>query len=183
MARKYVANKLKHSMDPVSEVAATADATAEQPIKTNAVQDAISTVDVSKYNINVFDELYAKIRGIIANKEFNAGNWISLVTLSMEMVETLPHLTGRQKRDLVVDLVTKLVGEIPMAENQRATVQAILGTALPAIIDVICDSSLGVYAINLIDQAQEKCHGCFASKCPAKVTAKSKAQGARRHRR
>jgi len=147
------------------EAETTTTTTSTEPAKTNVVQDAIATVDVSKYNLNIFDELYAKIKGMIANKEFNAGNWISLVTMSMEMVETIPHLTGHQKRELVVDLVTKLVGEIPMAEEQRKLVQSILSTALPVIIDVVCDSSLGVYAINLIDDAQQKCHGCFASRC------------------
>lgn len=144
----------------------------------NVVQDAIATVDVSKYNLNIFDEVYGKIKGMIANKQFNAANWISLVTMSMEMVETIPHLTGHQKRELVVDLVTKLVGEIPMAESDRQLVQTILATALPVMIDVICDSSLGEYAINLIDDAQEKCHGCIA-KCTKKKS--SAPRGRRRH--
>lgn len=155
----------------------------DEPIKTNVVQDAIASVDVSKYNLNIFDELYAKIRGIIANKEFNAGNWISLVTMSMEMVETLPHLTGHEKRDLVVDLVTKLVGEIPMAENQRVIVQSILSTALPVIIDVIVDSSLGVYAINLMEAAQKKCNGCIGKKAAKSARGVRGARGARARRR
>lgn len=148
-----------------------------EPIKTNVVQDAIATVDVSKYNLNVFDELYAKIRGMIANKEFNAGNWITLATMAMEMVETLPHLTGHEKRDLVVDLVTKLVAEIPMAENQRSIVQAILSTALPVLIDVIVDASLGVYAINLIEEAKKKCNGCIGKKAAAKGARGVRARG------
>jgi hypothetical protein len=82
----------------------------------------------------------------------------------MELVEAVPHLTGKEKRSLVVDLLTKLVAEIPMAESDRALIQGLLASALPSIIDAICDSSLGVYAINLANQAQEHVTGCI-NKC------------------
>jgi len=135
----------------------------EEVRASNMVQDAIDTVDVTKYNLNIFDEVYAKLHAMVSKKEFNAGNWITLVTLAMEMVETLPHLSGKDKRALVIDLITKLVTEIPMADKDRALIQTILSSSLPAIIDAICDSSLGVYAINLVQEAHAECKGCFAS--------------------
>lgn len=129
----------------------------ENTKKSNVVRDAIATVDVSKYNLNIFDEVYAKVKELVGQKEFNAGNWITLLMMCMEMVETVPHLTGKEKRALVVDLLTKLIHEIPMPENDRALIEGLLSSCLPAIIDTICESSLGHYAINLADQAHATC--------------------------
>ena len=151
----------------------------EEPATTNVVQDAIAVVDVSKYNLNIFNEVYGKLRGMIDQKQFNAGNWITLLTMSMEMVETIPHLSGKEKRSLVVDLLTKLVGEIPMAEHDRALIQGILSSSLPAIIDAICDSSLGAYAINLAQNAHAEIKGCYNS-CLG-VKSKSRKNTHRKH--
>lgn len=134
---------------------------------TNVIQDALTSVNVEKYNLNIFDEVYAKIKSLISSKQFNAGNWVSLVPMCMEMVETVPHLKGKDKQALVIDLITKLICEIPMSESDRAIVQAVLSTALPTMINIICNSSLGEYAINLAEEVHEQVTGCF-KKCYGK---------------
>lgn len=136
----------------------------------DVVDESIIHVDGDKYNLNLFDEVYNKVRGMIKNKQFNAANWISLVIMSMEMVETLPKLHGHEKRDLVVDLMSKLIMEIPMADDDRAIVSGLIKMALPGIIDAIIDGTLGKLDLNKVaeqvgnafDSVAEGCNSCFA---------------------
>jgi len=49
-----------------------------------------------------------------------------------------------------------------MADEDRAAVQAILKSALPAIINVIVQGTLGELAINLAEKVKEGATKCFA---------------------
>ena len=124
--------------------------------------------NVSAYNPEVFTATYDKIKAMIVNRTFSASNWITLVTLAMEVVEALPNLKGIEKRNLVVDLVTRLVSEIPMPQQDRELVAALLHSALPSIIDAIVQGTLGQLAVNAVEQAHEGAKRCFA-KCGGKA--------------
>ena len=115
----------------------------------------------------LFDQAYAKVKELVRAKEFNAGNWFSLVPLVMEIVEEARDLHGAQKKALAVDLLAKLVCEIPMSDADRALVKTVISTALPLMIDTIVASSLGELAINVIDDIEEKASLCFM-RCKAK---------------
>lgn len=120
--------------------------------------------EVSHYSPDTFAQVYEKIKHMIVNTTFTSANWISLVVMAMELVEALPKLKGVEKRNLVVDLVTRLVQEVPMPEHDRILLTSLLQSALPAIIDTIVQGSLGQLAINL---AQDAAASCFA-KCSSK---------------
>lgn len=133
------------------------------------VREALETVaPASTYDPAIFDAVYDKIKGMIANKEFNLANWVSLVTLSMEVVEVVPNMHGLQKRDLVVDLIAKLVTEIPMSDSDRTLVASLVRTTLPSMIDALVQGSLGQIAINLAAKAEEHVTKCWA-KCVKKT--------------
>lgn len=127
------------------------------------VADALAHVHpLTSYEPAVFNAVYDKMKHMIVNKEFNLGNWVNLVTLTMEVVEVVPGLHGIQKRDLVVDLIAKLVTEIPMSETDRALVSGLVKTMLPGIIDAIVQSSLGEIALNIAEKAEEHITKCWA---------------------
>lgn len=118
-------------------------------------------------NTEVFVQTYDKLAAMVANKRFSASNWIALIPMAMEIVETIPNLHGSQKRGVVVDLLVKLISEIPMADEDRAIIMTLVRTALPAIIDTICDGTLGKIAVNIAEQVEEGARKCFA-KCQTK---------------
>ncbi len=138
-----------------------------EEVKEKELRDALEVVETSHYDPAIFNTVYDKVKAMIVNRTFNAANWIQLVTLCMEVAEVVPNMPGSQKSELVVDLMAKLIGEIPMADEDRAAVQAILKSALPAIIDVIVQGTLGELAINIATQVQEGAAKCFA-KCKSK---------------
>lgn len=121
----------------------------------------------SHYDVDVFSAVYDKVKSMIVNKTFSLSNWITLVTLAMEVVEKVPQLHGIEKRNLVVDLVAKLVTEIPMSEDDRAAVSAIIRTTLPSIIDAIVQGTLGQIAVNIAEEVAEQTNKCLA-KCQKK---------------
>ena len=131
-------------------------------VDSQKVREALDAAPTSHYGGVIFNQVYEKAKGMIVNKTFTLANWIALVTLCMELVEVVPGLHGIEKRNLVVDLVSKLITEIPMSDSDRAAVEGIIRTTLPAIIDVIVQGSLGELAINLANQVQEETKKCFA---------------------
>ena len=117
--------------------------------------------------LKLFDQAYAKLKELVGAREFNAGNWFALLPLAMTLVETSKTLTGSEKKALVIDLLSKLVCEIPMSDGDRAIVKSVISTALPLMIDTIVASSLGELAINILDEVEERASLCFM-RCKAK---------------
>lgn len=118
--------------------------------------------EVSHYSPETFVQVYDKIKQMILNKTFTSANWISLVVMAMELVEALPKLKGVEKRNLVVDLVTRLVQEVPMPEHDRILLTSLLASSLPPIIDTIVQGSLGQLAINVVQDAHDATKKCLA---------------------
>ena len=133
------------------------DSTAPQGVIETVAAPVPSSASVS----TLFHQAYAKLKELVKAKEFNAGNWFSLVPMVMELVEQAVDLHGAQKKALAVDLLSKLVCEIPMSDADRALVKTVISTALPLMIDTIVASSLGELAINVIDDIEEKASLCF----------------------
>ena len=126
------------------------------------LRETLEQVKTSHYNPEIFNQVYDKIKGMIVNKTFTLGNWIILVTMCMEVVEVVPILHGVEKRNLVVDLIAKLITEIPMSDEDRSAVAVLIRTSLPSIIDVIVQGTLGQLAVNLAEKVEEGAKKCFA---------------------
>jgi len=99
----------------------------------------------------------------------------------MELAETIPNLSGPEKKALVLDVLARLIDELPMQDDDKALLKTLILTVIPSTIDVIVSSSLGQFALNLYEQAEEEVAGCFA-KCTKKKQAAA-AETAPRQRR
>lgn len=125
-----------------------------------------SKVDESKTN---FDVIYDGIKGMIANKTFSSATFMLLIPRCMELAESLPKLTGLEKKALVIEVLGKLIDELPMQDDDKKLLRMLILTVIPSTIDLIVSSSLGQFAINLYEEAEQEVTSCFA-RCSKKDT-------------
>lgn len=117
-----------------------------------------------------FDVVYDGIKGMIASKTFSSATFMLLIPRCMELAETLPELTGHEKKALVLEVLSKLIDELPMQDDDKQLLKMLLITVIPSTIDLIVSSSLGQFALNLYEQAEQEVTSCFA-KCSKKQPA------------
>lgn len=143
-----------------------------------AVAPVAQMDDIDLTKMKLFDLAYDKIKALIRQKEFSMANWFSLVPLAMELAEACGTLKGSEKKALVIDVITKLIMEIPMSEADRAILRSVVSASLPLMIDVIVSSSLQELAINIAEEIHEQAQSCFALCAPKKkskaITTKSR---------
>ena len=111
-----------------------------------------------------FDEVFNAVRKATTRHQINATNWVGVVVTTMEYADTLKDVSGHQKRDIVCDVVRKLVETLPMRESDRAFISLVTDRALPFIIDVIVDGTLGKLAINVVEASQRCIAKCKSNK-------------------
>lgn len=108
----------------------------------------------------LFTIVYNKVKKAVKNKKITSANVIILVTLCMQIVAKIPDLAGGQKRDLVIKLITKLVLELEMEEDERAAIQILLQTSLPFTIDALIAASKQQYDFKKIGNKMRKLFAC-----------------------
>ena len=90
-------------------------------------------------------EVLAQVKAAIVGRHFTATTFITLVTLVMQFVEKLVHVTGPEKKQVAINVIKQLVQEIPIEESQRQIIQTIVDTTLPKIIDFIISAANGEF--------------------------------------
>lgn len=130
---------------------------AKKPVKTlHVLRDGEGGV----YLEGLVDVVYGKLHTMITNKTITVSNVIAIVTLTMQLVQQYASLTGQEKKYIVIHVVTKLVNEIPMNEDDRFAVQAIVNTTLDKTIDYVVAVANG--EIDLLGQIEETVGRCKA---------------------
>lgn len=104
------------------------------------------------------NQVYDNIKTMITNKQFNASSFVTLVTMVMQVLGQLPQLTGPQKKDVAIQVITRLVQEIPIPGIDQATATALINTTLSKMIDFIVAAANGQFNFT---QVVEEVKGCF----------------------
>lgn len=106
---------------------------------TNAPSGTGPTVAVTAALI---DQACAAVQKAIATKQITAATIMSLLTTAMTEVEKIAGLTGAQKKELVVQVVDRLIDEIP-GSTDKSAIKAAADLLLPGVIDVVVDAANG----------------------------------------
>lgn len=124
-----------------------------------------------------FTTSYNTLVQAVKNQPLNADTMINVVTKAMQIVETAQSMTGPEKKQAVIALITKLI-------NDSASLSADVKTALLAlpystIIDTIVAATKSQFAINLENAIESKCGGCgcFGSSAPPAATSSASSSG------
>lgn len=104
------------------------------------------------YNMgeSIFEELYSLAKWALNEKEgvISITNVINLVTSTMESAERFRDISGPQKKEVVVNVLDKLVEEIPATQDDKPAIQYSIKLLLPNIIDSIVSATKGQLDLN-----------------------------------
>ena len=92
---------------------------------------------------DLVNEVYDTVRKAIVNKKFTVSNFIVLVTMVMQILESHKDLTGTEKKALAIRVIKRLVNEIPFTDEDRVAVGIIIDTTLPKTIDYLIMAANG----------------------------------------
>lgn len=131
---------------------------------------------------NDASQLYDAIKSAIENpSEITVATFVLLVPKAMELVEAIPNLSGTEKKKLVIDVLARLVADLPIQDEVKATILSFIENQLPTVIDIVVNSSIGEYAINVVEEVEQGAKNCFA-KCFPRNTSTEKQRVLRKSR-
>ncbi len=85
-----------------------------------------------------FDEIYSKVLRTIKTKEIQVSNLVTIATSAMTIVQKYPTLTGTEKKNLVIDIIQKIIDDTNLLpEDQKQTAFLFIRFTLPSLIDTI----------------------------------------------
>lgn len=103
-------------------------------------------------------QLYDKFIASVKNQPLNATTAITFVTRAMQLVEGDEILSGPEKKQAVIDLITRLINETPLGAEEKA-----LLLALPygSIIDHVVAATKNQIKINgVVAKVEDKAKAC-----------------------
>lgn len=113
--------------------------------------------------VDVFQPTYEKLVAIVKNQTLNPATSIIFITHAMQLVEQLKSLSGPEKKQLVIELMVKLIRESPLSDDVKALLYAL---PYASIIDSIIAASKNQLKINEVvsEIKTGKACGCFGGK-------------------
>ena len=115
----------------------------ESPINVNA--DVNSNVNSYNSLIDTFNQLYAHIKVIYTGK-LTPTTIIIVMSELIQLTEKYKTLTGQQKKNMVINVIKKLINEEleKYTQEDQAALMLIINTTLPAMIDTTIDAINGL---------------------------------------
>lgn len=105
------------------------------------------------YDSSKLDMIYSQVRSMIIDKTLDIKSIVILVPSIMMQVARFANITGLQKKELVVQLLQKLLGEFKPEGETEQMVLLFVQNQLPHVIEVIYQASKGKYIFKKIQTA------------------------------
>ena len=106
-----------------------------------------------------FAQLYAYAESVVQSKTIDTSLIISISIKLVQIVEGFKTMTGYQKQQLVLDCLSKLINEHVQDPEQRVTLEAIIQTCMPTVIDtfVSCLNKLITWKKEIVTKCLSVC--------------------------
>lgn len=118
--------------------------------------------DMSEDALNgLIDQTFASVKELIKQKTFNIGTIMSISTITMQVVETIPQITGGQKKRVVMTVLHRLVDESTLADDTKQKIHNAIDLAVSSAIDFIVAAANG--DIPLVNEAKEAIQTCITN--------------------
>ena len=108
----------------------------------------------------ISDDIFKQVKESIVGRHFTANTFISLVTLVMQFVEKSLNATGPEKKQIAMNVIHKLILEIPMEDSHRTIVTTIVNTTLPTTIDFIISAANGEFDFSKVASVWKNMFPC-----------------------
>ena len=93
-------------------------------------------------------QLCAEVKKAVDLQTITPESIFKMLMSVMGLVERQKQLSGPQKKQAVIDVVNRLVDEIPAEAEEKAAIMSAIQLLLPSLIDTIVSVSLGELDIN-----------------------------------
>ena len=139
-----------------------------------------SSSNTNPYTVDQFNVVYTNIKDLVVNKQLDVQTIIILVPTIMEQVGAFSNLSGLQKKDMVIQIIQKLLTDFQPSNENAQIILTFISAQLPYIIEVIYQSALGNY---IYDKVQSGWAAFWANPCSCckKTTTAPVAKGKRRN--
>ncbi len=113
-----------------------------------------------QYNVRPsFDKLYDRVETMIGTREVTVSNVVMIATSIMSILQRYPSLTGPEKKQLVIDILTKFVtGSKIIPDDSKQIVISMIQLILPTVIDIVASVAKGSMS-KLFKSARKCCVG------------------------
>lgn len=112
------------------------------------------------YDPKKLDLIYNNIRQMIVTKEIDIKTIVILVPTVMVQVAGFVNLTGLQKKELVTQIISRLVQEFKPKNNDEQMIQLFIQKQLPFIIDVVYAAAQSKYVFKIVESGWKKLLAC-----------------------
>ena len=106
------------------------------------------------------DLVYDKIKSMISNRKVTVSNIVTIVTLCMQIVQQYPSLEGAEKKEVVKQVVYRIVEETNLSEEDKLSLKVFLDATLDKTIDFVIKVANG--EIDIIGKVEEIVTRCTA---------------------
>ncbi len=116
-------------------------------VSIEGIFESTKNMNVNSYNalIDTFNQLYAHIKVIYTGK-LTPVSAIIVMSELIQLVEKYKTLTGQQKKNMVINVIKKLVNEETekYTLEEQAALSLLINTTLPTMIDTTIDAINGL---------------------------------------
>lgn len=109
-------------------------------------------------NNNIFDHCYNEFLSGVSTPEVGPTDLVAMTINAMKIVEKDASLSGSEKKQYVIDMISKFVNDSPaLSPNHKADADAFIRSTLPELID----HTVAVYAHEIeLEQKRSRNQGC-----------------------
>lgn len=112
----------------------------------------------------LFNEIYDKIKAAVIGRTINASNLASIAVTAMQIVEAYPKLLGYQKKELVINIICKIIVDLPVTDDTEMLLLSTAKAVLPMLIDTVVAAANGQLTLQTIEEKAKGCFSCFSTK-------------------
>lgn len=150
---------LKHLKQHKRDVELSNNESTNNELSNNELSNIAPPVDLQQLTDTVYDQL----KSMIQNKTVNLSNIVNIASMAMQVIQQYTLVSGAQKKQVVMNVIGRLIAEIPMAESDRAILQSVVNVTLDKTIDLIIGIANG--DINIMKTIDDGVAWCKKTCC------------------
>ena len=113
---------------------------------------------------NTIEQIYKSLRTGFENYELDQNNIVDFVIRTMTLVEQEKSLNGREKKAVVIEILTRLVDSYDKLNTEsKISLKLVIRTVVPGLIDGLVQASKGFLSLN--KNLKEKVSKCCCFSC------------------
>jgi hypothetical protein len=105
----------------------------------------------------IFTDVLAQVTTRMTGANISSGTVVVLLKYAMEAVE-LTEVTGAEQRELVLDIVRRVISDAPLPDDVEAACMNIIDSGvLVGVVDLVVDATKGRVSVNRVAKKAKRC--------------------------